>query len=386
VHAYDDALDRFEHALRLLEQRPAGTGRDDRELRLVTAALAPFFAVHGFASPRLGELHGRGLELADALGVDPPAPLLRSLAMSALAAGDFERARHYAEQLRAHGERDASGVMVVESDYVLGISAFWQGRFASARRHFEAAVERYRPEDRGTHLNHYGLDPKVVCLSRLANTLWFLGDTAAAVGARDGALALADEIDDPASGSTARVFATMLALELGDDAGLRVFAEELGARPREHEVRPVGTHLEALRAYLEVIDGHARDGIARLRRALEQLGDAEHAPGLRGCMLRVLAAACAAAGDARGGIAACDRLLVTSAAGLWRSEALRLRAELRAELGAAPEEVRAELEQALDVARRQQAAALERRAEASLEALLAGGTLAERSAAHPPLP
>src|SRR5205085_9853911 len=141
-------------------------------------------------------------------------PLLRSLALASLAQGDFDLAQGFGERLHARGARDGDDVLLVESTYVLGIAAFWSGEFEAARRHFEAAVERYRPEHRRAHLLLYGQDPKVVCLSRLGNTLWFLGRANAAILARDAALELAEEIGNPYSRWVALVFSAMLALEL----------------------------------------------------------------------------------------------------------------------------------------------------------------------------
>jgi hypothetical protein len=75
-------------------------------------------------------------------------------------------------------------------------------------------VERYRPEYRRSHLLWYGQDPKVICLGRLAVTLWLLGHTEAAIRARDAGLALADEIGHPYSKSVGLVFGALLAFEM----------------------------------------------------------------------------------------------------------------------------------------------------------------------------
>ena len=46
-------------------------------------------------------------------------------------------------------------MLLVEAEYVLGIAAFWSGELDAARRHFEAAVARSRPEHRHAHLLRY---------------------------------------------------------------------------------------------------------------------------------------------------------------------------------------------------------------------------------------
>src|SRR5262249_30645172 len=139
------------------------------ELSLLTAALPAFATVDGFGAPRLVAAQERALKLS----AEPSAPLLRSIALSALSADDFDRSRAIGARLRDRGE-------TVEGEYVLGISAFWLGELQTALGHFERAISASNPEDRARHLVRYGLDPEVVCRSRRANTLALLGleDTA----------------------------------------------------------------------------------------------------------------------------------------------------------------------------------------------------------------
>ena len=339
-------------AVRLLDRAreqtavlPAGRDRDARELELVATALAPLAIAEGFGAARLAALQRRGLALADGLGSEPAPPLLRSLAMTALSGSNFAAARRFAGRLRARGERDADDVLRVESDYVLGIAAFWEGELAAARGHFEAAIARYRPEQRGHHLSRYGMDPQAICLSRLANVLWFLGDPAAAAGARDRALALAAAIGDPATAGTVRVFAALLAVEQRDADAARARAAELRGSEPERAVKVIGNTLEALEGYVEVLDGRPRRGVARARRALEEAAAVEHAPGHRAGVARLLAAACVLAGDARTGLVAAEALLGPRVR-LWEPEGLRLRAGFRAALGAAEADVAPDLARA----------------------------------------
>ena len=148
---------------------------------------------------------------------------------------DFAAARDYGERLHARGMRDADDLLLVEADYVLGIAAFWQGEFDTARGHFEGAVERYRAEHRRAHLLRYGLDPKVICLSRLGNTLWFLGRPDAAVRARDAALALADEIGHPFSAVHRARLRRHLAVDMHDArTRARLRGGSLGRRRGQH--------------------------------------------------------------------------------------------------------------------------------------------------------
>ena len=234
LHAGGVAVGLLERALELLETLPGSAGRDAMELELCTALLGPLVPLHGYASAALSATQQRALRLADGLGVEAAAPLLRSLALRALTRDDLAGATRYGQLLQAAGEREGDDVLVVEGAYVLGIASFWQADLAPARQAFELAVERYRPADRSVHLLRYAQDPKVVCLSRLGNTLWFLGLPDAAVQARTAALAWADEIDHPFSRSVAVVFGAVLALDMGDEQSLRQYAAEM----RDSATRP----------------------------------------------------------------------------------------------------------------------------------------------------
>ena len=88
-------------------------------------------------------------------------------------------------------------------------------------------------------------------------------------------------------------------------------------------------------------------------------------PAIGPVWMRVLLEACAVAGDARTGLAAAERRDRVGRS-LWEAEARRLRAEFLVVLDAPQDEIEAELERALQTARRQGARALELRAATSL--------------------
>jgi DNA-binding SARP family transcriptional activator len=356
----------LDRALELAQARPETRARRERELALVTRLQAPLGVAEGWSSDRLAAAQRRGLELAALTGVEPDAPLLLSMALASLVRGDFEGAQRVGERLRAGGMDAGDDLRRVEGEYLLGIASFWKGEFPAARRRFEAAVDRYRAEQRPTHLLRFGMDLEVICASRLGNTLWFLGHPDAATRAAGAALALAAEIGHPFSRATALVFAAMLAVDLGDPASVRSHTAALSAQPEDHEP-PTRVPADALRGFVEVLDGRAAAGIDRIRRALDDPAEGEHAPGMHACIARLLLEACRIAGDAGAGLAAADRILAASDnVHTWEAEAGRLRGEFLAALGAPADQVTAELERAVGTARRQGARMLERRAAESL--------------------
>jgi DNA-binding SARP family transcriptional activator/tetratricopeptide (TPR) repeat protein len=365
LHASGDAARLLDYALNLLRALPETCERSARELTILAALPAPLGAVEGYASPRLDGVHQRALALTATLGVAPPSPLLRSLAIASLTRSDFAAAQRVGSQLHERAGRDADEVLLVESEYVLGIAAFWQGQLHAARKHFDIAVERYRPQYSRAHLLQYGLDPKVICLSRLANTLWFLGHAGAATRTRDAALVLAEEIGHPISRATALIFASVLAVDMREPERVGAYATTLAALHNTLEARQTRVAAEAIDGYLDVVEGRIT-GLARLKRALDTTRDLEHAPGMRATIERLLLEACAQAGATGAGLDAANDALTTSVTPLWEAETRRLRAEFLAAENASWPEVEAELGRALQVAHRQGALALQLRTAVSL--------------------
>jgi DNA-binding SARP family transcriptional activator len=367
LHASPEVVRLLERALDLLRALPETPQRRARELALLTVLPAALAWVQGFQSARLAEVQRRALELTQALGIEPYPPLLRSLALASLSGNDFAGARRFGARLRARGARDADAMLVVEGEYVLGVVAFWLGELATARRHFESSIACFRPEERRAHLLRYAQDPEVICLNRLACTLWFLGYPDAAVRARDRSLALAEETGHPQTHSLALVFASLLSLEAHEPERLPAFVARFVAYGGGYDRWHIRTHGAVLAGYVDVLAGDAAAGIARIRHAIDDAPAVAPAPGHAAFHQRVLLAACEAAGDTGTGLAAAERLIAMGdAAGLWEAEARRMRAEFLAALGASEQEVEAELDRALRVARRQGARSLELRAATSL--------------------
>jgi DNA-binding SARP family transcriptional activator len=326
LHANARAVQLLDRAADLLESLPESGERLRLELELRTALLAPLVPVHGYGSAPIAAAQQRARELTALQRTEPTPPLVRSLALEALTRADYAEAVRFGILLRAAGERRGDDVLLVEGAYVLGIASFWQADLEPARRHFELAVERYRPSDRATHLINYGQDPKVVCLSRLANTLWFLGSAERAVAARAAALDWAEQVGHRFSTTVALTFGALLAIDTDDERGTREWTARLVAQGREW----MNAHMaRGFQGYVTVLDGAVDAGLAQIRASVHHARHRPSAPGQHVMLLRVLLAACLAADDRDAALATADRILeIRGPARLWAPVARRVRAEL----------------------------------------------------------
>ncbi len=370
----------LERALAVCRELPAGPERDRRALEVLTALPAPLIALEGYRSPRLVGVHDQAIAVAEQLGVEPEAPLVRSLALAALTRGDFERARAFGDQLRAGAQREGDDVLWVESAWVLAVAAFWHGRLAPAREHFEAGLARLRPEHRTTHLLRYGHDPELVFTIRLAHTKWLLGDDDAE-RTLDRAVALAAASDHPYSRDLVNLFAAVLALDQRDEQRLRTHLAALTGRERG----PTGRAVEALAGFVDVLDGRWPHGLDRIRRVVgdedrdDEGRDESGAPGEHGMHLRILLEACAVTGDPAAGLAAADRALRSGGAPPWEPEVRRLRGEFLDAAGDSRSDVEAELRRAEDIAQQAGALPFRERARRSLARISASERDTKRS-------
>jgi hypothetical protein len=262
----------------------------------------------------------------------------------------------------------------VESDYILGIAGYWPGHLAQARRHFEAAMARFRPERRRAHVLRFGQDAELIVRLRLAHTLWLLGEDAEAARQRDLALAAVQDSTHPYSRATTYLWAAIVALDRGDVAEFRRHVQAVEPYATDEAPGQVRLPMELFNGYLDVLEGRHEAGLARLRGVRERLVAAPFAPGQPGLATRILLQAYARAGEPEAGLAlANEALCMGRGAELWEAEIRRLRAICLAALGAPADEAGAELERALAVAGRQGARAFEKRIR---------GTLAERGLSH----
>jgi hypothetical protein len=265
LHAHAEAVRAVERALALSGQLPAGPGTAALQLRLLTSLPAPLLALEGYASERMTLMHTRALQLASQLGSEPEPPLVWSLAMAALVRGEWEPARRFAGRLRARAERDDDQVLWVESGYLQGIAAYWPGRLTEARGHFEAAMERFRPEHRRAHVLRYGQDPELLVRLRLAHTLWLLGHSAEADRQRDLALRAAAESSHGYSRAIVWVWAAIVAADRGEVAEFRRHVRELTAAPADEGPAQVRLAAELFAGHLSVLDGRTDQGLEHMR-------------------------------------------------------------------------------------------------------------------------
>ena len=366
--AHLEAIRHFERGLAALEGLAEGQTRDGREIELQLARGLSLFTAKGFVAPEAPHAYMRARALAERQGdARQLFTAVYGLWQSNIGSGAVEGARRLSDRLLQLTTDSADDGLRLQAHHSAWTTYLFAGEPIAAREHYEAGRRLYDPGRHGLHHRLYGgHDPGVCARYMGAQVHWLLGYPQRGLVIGGDALALAKQIGHSFSLGAALIMNTLLHLDRREpELALQRLeaAEALAAEQR------LGFVLEAPLLHGAVLMAQEAFGqaIACLR---EGLADR---PGVRlRCYgLVKLAEALARQGE-------CGAALVAVREGLeeqeqtgqrrWEPELHRL--EGVALLGINRlEEAQNALEEALRIARRQQAKSYELRAATTLARL-----------------
>jgi DNA-binding SARP family transcriptional activator/predicted ATPase len=364
IYAHAEAAGYLRRSLELLQRLPADHEREALELDLQIALGSSLVPLEGYGAGEIHTLCERVRVLSRSLGEPPPAPVLRTLALGKLAAGDPAGAGELGAELAVRGEEVRDPVVAVEGHYLLGVVRFWQGDFSAARQHLERALDLYDVRRQRIHLASYAQDPAVICRIRLALCLWYLGYPDRAGAERQTALAHAAELAHPLSLAYTLNYAAWLSTELGHRRLAAEQAEAAMQVAQEHQLGFWPPTARVLRGWALAQRGQLQEGITQIHAGIaahQEMGQPLHLP----YAFVLLARAHRLAGESEhglGALAEAETLMESTGIHFLESEVERLRGELLEPLDGNRSEAGRHFRKALEIARRQGAAALELRA------------------------
>ncbi len=242
----------------------------------------------------------------------------------------------------------------------------------AARLHLEEAIARYTPDQRRAPVFHIGQDPGVGYRVNAARTLWCLGSPDQALAHIHEALALAHELSHPFSLAFAWCWAAFVSQVRRDVPAVHEQAEAAVALSTEQGFTQWAAWGTSLRGWALAMQGQGEEGMAQVRQGItawRATGAAVVVPYL----CTVLSDVCDHLGHTADGLQAlaeAHTLVEQYEERWWEAEVHRLRGVLLLRQPGIPQaEAEAWLRRALDVARRQEAKALELRAAMSLSRL-----------------
>jgi predicted ATPase/DNA-binding SARP family transcriptional activator/predicted negative regulator of RcsB-dependent stress response len=372
LSAYQEAVAHLEAGLTLLMTLPDSPQRAQQELELLLALGMALGGTKGQASREVERAYVRARELCRQLGKTALlCRILGELGFVHYVRAEHRRGHELAEEALNLAERTGDPIFVALAHWGAGVLLFSRGEYATALAHLEQVIAFYTPEQHHrTLVSVRGSDAGTGALAYAACCLWCLGYPDQALSRSQEALALARGLDHPFSLADVLSFAGCMLDQLRRDGqALKEHAEELIRLAKGRVPGWSGTG-ELYRAEALALLGQVDEGVAQIRESIAASQSMGVELFLSGT-LRSLAQAQAKAGQL-------DPALATLAQALaqiektderhWEAELHRLRGEL---LFAQGDSVggEASLQQAIEVARRQNAKSWELRAAVSLSRL-----------------
>jgi class 3 adenylate cyclase/predicted ATPase len=356
--------------LALLDTLPETVQRAQQELLLYTTLGPALMTVKGYAAPEVKQAYTRARELCRQAG-DTPRRLsvLLGLGTYYCVSAELQTAREIgAESLRLALQSNDPG-HCLQAYLLLGTATLYLGELTSAHEYLTQGIRLDTTRPDPSRVPSGATSPRVSCRTHASHALWQLGYPAQAQQRSDEGLRLAQELAHPISITAALIWsaATYHHLREVQVVQQRIdMALTLAAKERFAYFTVTGT---AFRGLALAMQGRYDEGIAQLRQGVDTLQSTGATVALS-FFLAGLAEAYGQNGQPEDGL----RTLATALAHVeqtgerwFEAEICRLKGVLLLKR-AVPDTVEAEacFQQALDIARRQQAKSWELRAATSL--------------------
>jgi predicted ATPase len=381
-HAGDNAMRRWAHqeaiayirrGLELLENQPDTPVRAQQELDLQLALGPALMAAKGWAAPEVEQTYARARVLCPQVGQTPQLfSTLRGLWRFYRSRGALPTAVALGEELYRLAQREADPMHLLAAYDALGQTLFYLGDYTAAWKHFAQGIPLIDPIVQRAQALHQCIAPGVACLAYAAPALWSLGYPEQALQRCQEALTLTQEFEHPQSQGLVHHLAAYLHHRRRELSAVQAHAEA-ALRLATAQGLPLYNGLaHHIQGWTLAMQGQSANGMAQMRQGLAGILATGQALAQPICLVR-MAEAAGYTGHVDQGLHLLAEALAAfegSRRGDMLTEAYRLQGELLlSQTG--PEVVQAEtcFQQALTIARRQQAKSWELRAAMSLARL-----------------
>jgi predicted ATPase len=374
-YAQREAIALLTRALTLLRGLPETPERIRQELDLQLVLGPALVAMKGYAAPEVAQPYTRALALCEQVGETPqPFPTLLGLCRFYRNRGEVLKAWEIGDRLYRLAQRMEAPTHLLEAHDALGSTLFFLGKYDDARRHLAQgiALTRADPAAQRALVLHHSVAPRVACLTLAALTLWCLGYPVQALRQSQEALALAQALAHPHSLAVAQHWAAFLHHHRGEAQAVKEQAEALLTLATTQRFPLYMGYGTCWRSWALAVQGQGEAGIAQLRQGMAAVLATGQMLTRTFCPI-LLAEAARDTGQVEEGLrllAEALTALETSGRGDLLAEAYRLQGTLLLQQST-PDAAQAEtcFQQALTIARRQQAKSWELRAATSLARL-----------------
>jgi TOMM system kinase/cyclase fusion protein len=265
-----EAIRHLTTGLALLTALPDTPARAAQELQLRTTLGPALMATQGYASPEAGHTYARARALAQEVEETPQlAQVFFGLWVFYHARAEHSIGRELSEQFLTLAHRVQDPALLLVGHQMVGQSVYCLGELAHARELFEQALTYYDPQQHRALALLYGTDPIVASLAWLSFTLWLLGYPDQAQQQNRAALTLAHELGHSLTLGSALAWAAFFYRLRGEGQATYEQAEA-AVRLSTDQGLPFRVAMGTiLRGWALAALGKGEEGVAQLRQGLE---------------------------------------------------------------------------------------------------------------------
>ena len=236
-----EAGEQLGRALTQIAALPTTSALRREEIKLQVALITPLLHVKGYAAPETSAAAERArvlIQQAEALGEPPDDPLLlfRSLyggGVKNFVAFNGDLAGEFAAQFLALAEQQRTTAPVMVGHRLMGMALVFKGEFAQARMHLDRAITLYDPAAHRPLAALFGQDNKMAALTFRSFALWLLGYPDAALADAEHALKDAREIGQAGTLMYALTLPSWIPILCGKYAAANAHSDEAVALAEE---------------------------------------------------------------------------------------------------------------------------------------------------------
>jgi tetratricopeptide (TPR) repeat protein len=367
--AHQEATEHLRHGLALLQTVPEGPVRAQDELDLQVTLGPVLMVTHGVTAPEVERVYMRAYALCQQVRETPQLiATLRGLRHFYQTSGQYQTAQALAERLLALARSHQDPALLMEAHLAMGLTLLPCGAFTAAHDHLEQALAYSDPvlRQRLPDIPH----PELACLFYSGSVLWYRGYPDQARTRIHAGLTMAQQLVHPHQLVWGQHMGATFYQFCRQGGAMRELADAVVRGAVEQSLQICLTAGVILQGWALVQGDQAEIGLAQMQQGITQYrakGGVASLP----WYLALLAEAYKYSGQSEAGLIALAEartLVAQTGERVYEAEISRLTGELLLDAGSRlrAREAEAYFQQALDIARRQQARSLELRAAMSL--------------------
>ena len=369
--AYREAAVHFSSAIALLVTQPETAPRDEHELLLQSLLGQALVAAQGHVRKEAREALARANALSQRIPNRPRLTLiLQGLWLFYLGRCELQIAATFSEQLLERGQNEPDSPVHQLGLFVFGSTLFWQGEILDAHTYLEQSLAASSPQPSSPFDVRRGVY-KALAAIYLAMSLWVLGFPDQALRKSEEAVEALREVNHTGTQAFIRFFALWLHQLCGQWDTIEVQLPSLIAFHTEYGLTSNRGWDTFLQGCILNQQGQVNKGIAQMRVGLIAAQDNDLLPS-HPYLMSLLAEALGTTHQTAEGLELVSEALdftEKKRAYTYSAELYRVKGHLLLQSGKGEKTAEASLQQALSIARSQQAKSWELRAATSLSRL-----------------